>query len=127
MRNVYSCENIPAHTFADQTVLFSLLRVLVIGARFLLFLSVMQCMHFVLPFFCILGKMGLLSLCLRLTAIPILNHSERFIFPALSNLLGEEYQLFQKCAAALGSCFFIFIFFKFFFGSDINVLAIHLF
>ena len=90
-------------TSADQTVLFSLLCVLVSGARFLLFLSVMQCMHFVLPFL-YFRKDGTLSLCLWLMAIPTLNHS--FISPALSNIWGKEYQLFQKCDAAFVACFF---------------------
>lgn len=107
IRNVCSCKNIPAQTSAEQTVLFSLLCVLVSDARFLLFLSVMQCMHFVLPFLYFKKKMGLLSFCLWLTAIPTLKHSKCFIFSAPSHFR-KEYQLFQKCEAAFVSCLKLF-------------------
>ena len=52
-------KTIPAQTSAEQTVLFSLLCVLVSDARFLFFLSVMHCMHFVFPFLYFKKKMGL--------------------------------------------------------------------
>lgn len=67
----------------------------------------MQCMHFVLPFLYFRKRTGLLSLCLRLTAIPtlILIILSVLFFPALSHFFfffffGKEYQLFQKCEAA---------------------------
>lgn len=64
---------------------------LVCDARFLLFLSVKQCMHFILPFLYFRKKMGLLSLCLRLTAIPTL------ILIILSVLLfSRPVRLFRK-------------------------------